>query len=156
MFLQILQNWQENICVRVSFAIKLQAWSLATSLNTESGTGAFLWLLRYLNIYFANVCEGLPRKNRIFTRVSLCNILGIYYKRNAQLFYYKGTSLYIPLKILERVNGLFFRIPLSCCFWKYLADKNMFKVDNKGMFQKCHLGVFIICLENIFEIYGGF
>ena len=107
------------MCIRVSFAIKLQAWRIATSLNTESGTGAFLWLLRYLNIYFANVCEGLPRKNRIFTRVSLCNILAIYYKRNTQLFYYEGTSLYIPLKILGRVNRLFFRIPLSCCFWKY-------------------------------------
>ena len=28
MFLEILQNSQENACVRVSFLIKLQAWGL--------------------------------------------------------------------------------------------------------------------------------
>ena len=27
----------------------------------------------------------------------------------------------------------------------------MFKVDNKGMFQECYLGVFIISLENILK-----
>ena len=32
------------------------------------------------------------------------------------------------------------------------ADKNMFKVDNKGMFQEYYSGVFIINLENIFEV----
>ena len=29
----------------------------------------------------------------------------------------------------------------------------MFKVDNEGMFQECHSGVFIISLENISEVY---
>ena len=32
------------------------------------------------------------------------------------------------------------------------AHRNMLKVDNKGMFQECYFGVFIICLENIFEV----
>ena len=35
------------------------------------------------------------------------------------------------------------------------ADKNMFKVDNKGMFQECYSGVLMIRLENIFEVYDG-
>ena len=84
----------------------------AISLNTESGTGAFLlifWNL-YKNIYFANVCEGLPLKSKIFTGVSFRKILGFYYKRNRQLFYYKGTSSrYISLKIPERVNKVIFQ-----------------------------------------------
>ena len=41
MFLKILQNSQENTCVRVRFLIKLQAL-LATLLNRDSGTEAFL------------------------------------------------------------------------------------------------------------------
>ena len=66
------------------------------------------------------------------------------YKRNRQLFYYEWISSYIPLKIPERVNRVIFQN--SSEFW---ADKNMFKVDNKGMFQECSLGVFIIRLKNI-------
>ena len=41
-FLNIPQNSQENICARVSFEKKAAGWRPATSLNTESGTGAFL------------------------------------------------------------------------------------------------------------------
>ena len=66
------------------------------------------------------------------------------YKRNRQLFYYEWISSYIPLKIPERVNRVIFQN--SSEFW---VDKNMFKVDNKGMFQECSLGVFIIRLKNI-------
>ena len=33
------------------------------------------------------------------------------------------------------------------------ADKNMFKVDK--MVQECYSGVFIISLDNIFEVCGG-
>ena len=98
------------------------------------------------------MCEGLPLKNEIFARVSFCKILCFYYKRYGQLFYYEGTSLYIPLKILKRVNRSYF----SEFLWAVVsennpADKNMFKVDNKWMFQECYSGVFIINLENIFE-----
>ena len=35
------------------------------------------------------------------------------------------------------------------------TDKNMFKIDKKGMFQECDSGVFMIGLENIFEVCGG-
>ena len=35
------------------------------------------------------------------------------------------------------------------------ADKNMSKFDNKGMFQECYSDVFIINLENIFEVCHG-
>ena len=41
-FLEILQNSQENTCARGSFLIKLQAWAC----NFISGTGVFLWILR--------------------------------------------------------------------------------------------------------------
>ena len=35
------------------------------------------------------------------------------------------------------------------------ADKNMFKFNNKGMFQECYSGVLIISLENIFDVSDG-
>ena len=58
----------------------------------------------YKNIYFANVCEGMPLKSKIFPGVSFRKILSFYYKRKRQLSYYEGTSSYIPLEIPERVN----------------------------------------------------
>ena len=65
-----------------------------TWLNTESDTGAFLWIFWNLckNIYFANVCQGMPLISKIFTGVSFRQMLGFYYKRKRQLFYYGGTS----------------------------------------------------------------
>ena len=40
--LEISQNWQENICAKFSFLIKLQAWGLQFR---DSGGGVFLWIL---------------------------------------------------------------------------------------------------------------
>ena len=41
-------------------------------------------------------------------------------------------------------------------FWYTLPEKNMLKVvDNKEMFQECYLGVFIINLENLFDVCDG-
>ena len=45
-FLQILQNSQENTCVKVSFLIKLLAWGLQFYLKRDSGAVVFLWILR--------------------------------------------------------------------------------------------------------------
>ena len=55
----------------------------------------------FKKIYFANACEGLPLKSKIFTQVSFRKSLDFYYIPNRQLFYYEGTSSYIPLKILN-------------------------------------------------------
>ena len=63
----------------------------------------------FKNIYFANVCEGLPVKSKIFTGVSFRKVLSFYYKRNRQLLYYERTSSYILLKISERVNRVIFQ-----------------------------------------------
>ena len=92
---------------RGPFCNKAVDWRPATSLNTESGVGTFLWILR--NFYFENVCEGMPLKSKIFTGFCFCKILGFYYKRNRQLFYYEGTSSCMPLKIPERVNKVIFQ-----------------------------------------------
>ena len=77
---------------------KAAGWRPVTS-------GAFLWIFwnLYINIYFANVCEGMPLIIKIFTGVSFCKMLSFYYKRKRQLFYYEGTSS-STLKIPERVN----------------------------------------------------
>ena len=109
-FLKIPQNFQENICAEVSFTVKLQAGgpqlhemqNLVQVLSSE-----FCEIFK--NIYFANVCEGLPLKSKIFTGVSFRKILGFYYKRNRQLFHYEGTSSFIPLKTRELVNTVSFR-----------------------------------------------
>ena len=36
-----------------------------------------------------------------------------------------------------------------------IPDKNMLKIDKKGMFQERYAGVFIISLKNIFEVCDG-
>ena len=46
LLLKILQYSQENICVGVSFLIKLQATRPPTFLNRDSNTGAFMWILQ--------------------------------------------------------------------------------------------------------------
>ena len=85
-------------------------WRPVTSLNTKSGTGAFLSILKiFKNIYFANVCGGLSLKSKIFTGVFFCKISDFYYKRNRPLLYYEVTLSYIPLKIPERVNRVLFQ-----------------------------------------------
>ena len=60
----------------------------------------------FKDIYFAKVCEDLPLKNKISTGVYFRKILDFYYKWN---FYYEGTSLYVPLTILERANKIIFQ-----------------------------------------------
>ena len=67
------------------FCNKASGWRLATSLNTESGTGAFLWI--FLNQY---LFSKTPLKSKIFTGVSFRKILGFCYKRKRQLFYFEG------------------------------------------------------------------
>ena len=42
LFLEILQNLQENACARASFLIKLQASGLQLYEKRDSGTGVFL------------------------------------------------------------------------------------------------------------------
>ena len=84
---------------RSLFCNKAASWKPTTSLHTESSTAIF-----FKNIYFVNVCEGVPLKSKIFTGVSFRKILAFYYKRNRQLFYYEGNSPYVPLKIPECVN----------------------------------------------------
>ena len=76
------------------FCNKAAGWRSVTSLNAESGTGAFLWIFwnLYENIYFANVCEVTPLISKIFTGVSFRNMLEFHYKQKRQLFYYEGTS----------------------------------------------------------------
>ena len=62
---------------RSLFYNKAASWKPTTSLHTESSTAIF-----FKNIYFVNVCEGVPLKSKIFTGVSFRKILAFYYKRN--------------------------------------------------------------------------
>ena len=68
---------------RVPFCNKVAGWRHLEILSCK-----FCKIFR--NIYFANLCEGLPPKNRIFTGVSFYKIFGFYYKRSRKLFYYGG------------------------------------------------------------------
>ena len=74
-------------------------------------------------------------KSKIFTGVSFRKVLSFYYKRNRQLLYYERTSSYILLKISERVNRVIFQNSSELLLLKIPQQaKNMFKVDNEGMF----------------------
>ena len=101
--LKIPQNWQENTCTGslLQWSCSLEAY-LVQVLCCE-----FFEIFK--NIYFANVCEGLPVKSKIFTGVSFRKVLSFYYKRNRQLLYYERTSSYILLKISEFVNRVIFQ-----------------------------------------------
>ena len=88
----------------------------------------------FKNIYFANVCQDLILQSKIFTGISFRKMLGFYYKRNRQLFYYEGTSSYIPLEIPERVNRVI--------FWKssellLLKIPQQTKVFSKSTTKEC-------------------
>ena len=87
------------------FCNKAAFWRPVTCINTEPGTSSFLWIFwnLYKNIYFANVCEGLPLISKIFTGVSFHKMLDFHYKRKRQLIYYERTSSQ-TLKIPEHVN----------------------------------------------------
>ena len=54
----------------------------------------------FKDIYFANVCEGLPPKSKIFTEISFCKTLGFYYKRKKQVFYYEEAYIF-PSKFVN-------------------------------------------------------
>ena len=46
-FLEILQNSQENICVRVSFLMKIQAYEACNFIKErDTVTGVFLWIFQ--------------------------------------------------------------------------------------------------------------
>ena len=51
MSLKVLENSQENNCVRVSFLITLQDWSTQLYIKGGSDTGVFLWIFAR-NTYF--------------------------------------------------------------------------------------------------------
>ena len=76
------------------FCNKAAGWSPVTSLNTESCSDTFLWIFwnLYKNVYFENVCEGMPLISKIFNGVSVRKMLGFYYKQKRKLCYYEGTS----------------------------------------------------------------
>ena len=63
MFLNILQNSQENTCARVSFLIKLETSGLQLYWKRDSGTGIFLWILQ-------NFWEQLFFTEHLWTTVS--------------------------------------------------------------------------------------
>ena len=67
--------------------IKYRIWYRCFPVN-------FLEILK--SIYFANICDGMPLKSKIFTGVSFRKILGFSYKRKRQLFYYEELRLTFP------------------------------------------------------------
>ena len=76
------------------FCNKAAGWRPVTLLDTESGTGTFMWIFwnLYKNIYFANACEGIPVISKILTGVSFRKMPDFHYKRKRQLFYYERIS----------------------------------------------------------------
>ena len=131
MFLKIPQVHRKTYALGL-FCNKPADWRPATSLNTESGTGAFIWILW-------NLC------NNIFTGVSFHKILGFFYERKRQLFYYEGTSSYIPLKIPERVNGVISQNFSGLLFPKTLQQT---KTCSKSTKKACFRNVIRVSLSS--------
>ena len=106
-------------------------------------------------LVYSEVVE--TRSNYIITGVSFRKILGFYYKRNRQLFYYERTLSYIPLKIPERVNRVILQNSSELLLLKIAQQtKACSKSTTKkalALLQEFYSGVFIISLENIFEVY---
>ena len=108
----------------------------------------FCWIFK--NIYFTNVCEDLPLKNKMFVRVSFRKILYFYYKWNRQLFYYEGTSLYVLLKILERVNRIIFQTSFE---FLLLNITQQTKIYSKLTTKQCFRVVIRLSLDLAWKIF---
>ena len=94
-FLNFFQNSQENMCVRASFLIKLQAWgfSPATLLKRDSGTGVFLWILR-------NFWEHL------FDRIALGGCFWLYKAMVSFEYKLRSKITMVSTSVLEKgLNG---------------------------------------------------
>ena len=96
----------------------------------------------FKNIYIVNVCKGLPLRNNIFTRVPFRKMLGFCYKRDRQLFYHEGTSSYILLKILERVNEVIF----NSSELLFLNIPQQTKTCSKSTTTECFMNVIQVSL----------
>ena len=84
--------------------------------------------------FLQNVCEDLLLKSKILIGVSFSKILGFYYKRSRQLFYYGGTSSYIHLQIPKCVNKVIFQNSSELLLPKIPQQTKTCKIY-KGMFQ---------------------
>ena len=111
--LQYLDTFWSTLCTwRVRSSRPKEFFKKGVLKNFTTFTGEHLNQSLFCNKaagWRPNVCEGVPLKNKILTRVSFCKSLGFHYKWNRQLFYYEGTSPYIFFKILEPVNRVIFQ-----------------------------------------------
>ena len=135
----------------VLFRNKAADWRTVTSLNTESGTGAFLWIFwnLYKNIYFANASDGMPLISKIFTGVSFRKMLHFHYKRKRQLFYY-GQTLSKTLRIPERVNRV---ISQNSCELLLVKGPQQTKTCSKLTKKECFRNVLQVSLWLAWRIF---
>ena len=105
--------------------------------------------------FLQNVCEGLLLKSKILIGVSFRKVLGFYYKRSRQLFYYGGTSSYIHLQIPKRVNKVIFQNSSELLLPKIPQQTKTCVKSTKECFRYPYSGVLIISLESIFEVCDG-
>ena len=161
-FSKIPQNSQGNFFAGVSFTIRLQTGGLQFHEIQNLVQVLYCKFCEiFKKIYFANVCESLLLKKKIFTGVSFHKTLGFHLKQNS--FTMNELRHIFPSKFLNVKIGSFFRIYVAVASEipeqtktssKSPAGKNMFKVDIRGMFQERYSGIFIISVENIFEVFG--
>ena len=86
----------------------------------------------------------LHLKSKTFTGLSFRKILGFYYKRKRQLFYYERTSSYVPfLKTPDPVSRVIFQNSTELLLLKIPQAKTRSKSTTKG----CS-GMLFECLYN--------
>ena len=130
-FSKIPQNSLGNIFAGVSFTIRLQTGGLQFH-EIQNLVQVLYCKVReiFKKFYFANVCESLLLKKKIFTGVSFHKTLG-FLSPQTKLFYYERTSSYIPFKTPERKNRVIFQNLCGCCVWNSRADENMLKIPSR-------------------------
>ena len=92
--LKVLQNSQENTCLRVSFLLKLKASGLKLYLKRDSGTDVFLWILR--NFYKHPFLQNTSGSS-FFTILFECQIKGSKELKIAKVGKVSDNFVYISL-----------------------------------------------------------
>ena len=107
--LQYLDKFLSTFCAwRVISSQPEEFFKKNVPQNFIKFTGKHLHLVEVL--YFrTSILQMSARACRSLQEFFFRKILGFYYKRNRQLFYYEDTSPYITLNILERINRVIFR-----------------------------------------------
>ena len=115
-FLEIFQNSQENSYAKVSFLIKLQAWGTQIFKKIDTGTGAFLWILRNCKIPLVAGSKDVMIHREIKIAAPVLQLWRqlVITKKNGKNF---SSWLFVDILL-----GLFVSASCFCKCWQFFYD----------------------------------